>query len=49
MAKPLAPAVQGVKTWEWRTPVAVDDKLAVLSDGDKRLMAIGISTDDERP
>ena len=44
MAKPLEPAIKGVSTWDWRTPVAVDDKLAVLSDGDKRLMAIGIGS-----
>ena len=45
MAKPLEPVVKGVNTWEWRTPVAVDDKLAVLCDGDKRLMAIRIGSD----
>jgi hypothetical protein len=48
MAKPLEPAVQGVSAWDWRSPVAVDDKLAVLSDGDKRLTAIGISTDSDK-
>ena len=44
MAKPLGPASKGAEVRNWGTPVAVDDKLAVLSDGDKRLMAIGIST-----
>ena len=48
MAKPLEPVVKGIKTWNWQTPVGVDDKLAVLSDGDKRLMAIGITTDAEK-
>ncbi|MGO9109386.1 MAG: PQQ-binding-like beta-propeller repeat protein [Thermoguttaceae bacterium] len=48
MAKPLEPVLKGVNIWEWRTPVAVDDKLAVLSDGDKRLTAIRISTDAEK-
>jgi hypothetical protein len=48
MAKPLEPAVKGIKTWEWRTPVAIDDKLAVLSDGDRRLMVIRISSDEEK-
>ena len=48
MARPLQPAVEGINTWEWRPPVAVDDKLAVLSDGDKRLMAIRISSDGEK-
>ena len=43
MAKPLQPVLKDVNTWDWRTPVAVDDKLAVLSDGDKRLMAIRVS------
>ena len=28
--------------------MAVDDKLAVLSDGDKRLMAVRIGADDEK-
>ena len=45
MAKPLPPVVEGVTTWDWRAPLAVDDKLAVLCDGDKRLMAIRIGRD----
>ena len=45
MAKPLEPAVKGVNTWQWRTPVAADDKLAVLCDGDKRLIVIDIGKD----
>ncbi len=49
MVNALPPAIKGVSTWEWRTPLAVDDRLAILSDGDKRLMAIGIgSSDDEK-
>ena len=48
MAKPLEPAVKGVSVWDWRTPVAVDDKLAVLCDGDKRLTAISISAGGEK-
>lgn len=48
MAKPLEPAVKGVGSWNWRTPIAVDDKLAVLCDGDSRLMVINISTDTEK-
>jgi len=47
IAKPL-PASQGVSSWDWRTPQAVDDKLAVLSDGDKRLMAIRISGGEDK-
>ena len=46
LARPLEPAVKGVKNWQWRTlPVAVDNKTAVLSDGEKRLTAIGIGDD----
>jgi outer membrane protein assembly factor BamB len=48
MAKPLEPVVQGVNTWEWQAPVAVDDQQAVLCDGDRRLMAVRIGTDDEK-
>ncbi|MGA2259476.1 MAG: PQQ-binding-like beta-propeller repeat protein, partial [Thermoguttaceae bacterium] len=48
MAKPLPPAVKGANTWKWQIPRAVDDKLAVLSDGDKRLIAIRISNDEEK-
>ncbi len=48
MAKPLEPAVKGVNTWEWQTPVAADDKLAVLCDGDKRLTVIRIGSDKEK-
>jgi len=46
MAKPLPPPAQGVGSWEWRTPQAFENKLAVLSDGDKRLIAIRISNGD---
>jgi outer membrane protein assembly factor BamB len=48
MAKPLEPPVKGVTAWSWETPAAVDDKLAVLSDGDRRLMTIGISKADPK-
>lgn len=48
MAKPLEPVVKGVNRWDWRTPLAFGDKLAVLCDGDKRLMAIKISTEAEK-
>ena len=47
MAKPLEPAVKGAGTWGWRTPVAADDTLALLCDGDKRLMAIHIGKDQD--
>ena len=46
MAKPMDPGIKNLSIWNWRTPVAVDDTLAVVSDGDKRLMAIAISPDD---
>ncbi len=48
MAKPLEPAIKGVNHWDWRPPVAVDDKLAVLCDGDKRVTVVGISTDADK-
>jgi outer membrane protein assembly factor BamB len=47
MARPLPPALQDVKEWNWRTPVAVDDKLAALCDGDKRLMIVNIANTDD--
>ena len=43
LAKLYAPSLKGVNTWEWQTPQAVDDKLAVLCDGDRRLIAIQLS------
>ena len=46
MAKPWTPADKRAAGWKWKTPLAAGDKLAVLSDGDKRLTAIGISTGD---
>ena len=48
MATPMPPPLKDVNTWEWRTPVAVDDNLAVLSDGDKRLMAIHIGSNGDK-
>ncbi len=46
MAKPMEPVIKNASTWNWTTPMAVDDTLAVVTDGDKRLMAIGISAGD---
>ncbi|MEI8376045.1 MAG: PQQ-binding-like beta-propeller repeat protein [Planctomycetota bacterium] len=48
MVEPLQPAVKDVSSWNWRTPIAVDDKLAVLCDGDSRLMVINIGTDTKK-
>jgi outer membrane protein assembly factor BamB len=48
MAKPLEPSLAGVTNWDWRTPVAIDSSMAVLSDGDKRLTTITISKDADK-
>ena len=48
IAKPLEPAVKDVTTWEWQPPVAVDNQLAVLCDGDKRLTLVRVSGDEEK-
>jgi hypothetical protein len=40
MAAPFAISLPGVTAWNWRSPQAVDGKLAVLCDGDHRVIAI---------
>jgi hypothetical protein len=47
LAKPYAPSVTGVNTWDWRTPQAAGDKLAILCDGDRRMIAVQVSAGDE--
>jgi len=49
LAKPYEMSLrsEGVSTWRWRTPQAADDdKLAVLCDGDRRIVTIHITGDD---
>ena len=48
MAKPFAIKLEGVSEWKWQVPQAVDeklvgDKLAVLCDGDRRVIALHIT------
>ncbi len=48
MAKPYAIKLDGVSEWKWQVPQAVDekvvgDKLAVLCDGDRRVIALHIT------
>jgi outer membrane protein assembly factor BamB len=47
MAKSLPPPIAGANIWNWRRPVAIGDKSAVLSDGDKRLSVVSlVNTED---
>ena len=43
MAKPYAISLPGVTEWKWQVPQPVDDKLAVLCDGDRRVIALHIT------
>ncbi len=43
MAKPYSISLPDVNRWDWKTPQVVDDKSAVLCDGDRRVIAIRIS------
>jgi outer membrane protein assembly factor BamB len=43
MAKPFSISLSGVSEWKWQVPQPVDDKLAVLCDGDKRVIALHIT------
>jgi hypothetical protein len=43
MAKPYAITLPGVTEWKWQVPQSVDDKLAVLCDGDRRVIALHIT------
>jgi outer membrane protein assembly factor BamB len=43
MAKPYAITLTGVTEWKWQTPQSVNDKLAVLCDGDRRVIALHIT------
>ena len=48
MARPLAAELQDVPAWHWQPPAVVDDKSAVLSDGDKRLTVVRINNDGKK-
>ena len=43
MAKPYTISLPGVTAWNWRTPQPVDDTLAVLCDGDHRVIAVRLT------
>jgi outer membrane protein assembly factor BamB len=43
LAKPFAISLPGVTEWKWQIPQPADDKLAVLCDGDKRVIALHIT------
>jgi outer membrane protein assembly factor BamB len=43
MAKPYEIKLPGVTDWKWQVPQAVNDKLAVLCDGDRRVMTINLT------
>jgi outer membrane protein assembly factor BamB len=47
MAEPFEPELKTALAWTWRVPAAVGEKDAVLSDGDKRLYRLEISTADQ--
>ena len=49
LAEPFEPELEGLSSWTWRQPVAVDSKEAVLSDGDKRLYRLAVDSSHARP